>query len=213
MIQTLGKNRWLLALCGVVDAFVSVIYLVMVETDGPGNFHAWNSMAGYLGKLVLAAGVCTIAAGVWRSTAGKCWWLVMNGLAASVLGLIYIYLVRFRIGFATVALLIVLMAMSLAVLELGAARTLRRQRRVADGWFLDFAGATSIGFAVMFLALGLRWIGIGPGSHADLVWLGAYFGFSAICMLVLALRLPGPNLPGSARREDLPPLGRARHAH
>jgi hypothetical protein len=37
------------------------------------------------------------------------------------------------------------------------------------------------------LALGLRWIRVEPGSRSDLLWLGSYFGFSAICMLALAV--------------------------
>jgi uncharacterized membrane protein HdeD (DUF308 family) len=40
LIQTLAKNWWLLALCGVLDAIISVIYLIMQDTDGPLTFHA-----------------------------------------------------------------------------------------------------------------------------------------------------------------------------
>jgi hypothetical protein len=64
-----------------------------------------------------------------------------------------------------------------------------------------------------FFALGFRWIKLGPGSHADLLWLGSYFGFSAICMLWLALRLHSQGLSQSGQREALPPLGNPRHAH
>ena len=143
----------------------------------------------FLGTLMLAAGACTIAAGIWRSTKGKCWLLVLNGLALSALGLIYDFLVRFRISFLTVTLLIILMAVSIGILELATARTLLRQRHVADGWLLGLAGVASVGFAVAFLALGFRWITVEPGSRSDLLWLGSYFGFSAICMLGLGLRL------------------------
>lgn len=31
MIQTLMKNWWLLAVCGVLDAIISVIYLIMYD--------------------------------------------------------------------------------------------------------------------------------------------------------------------------------------
>lgn len=188
LIQTLSKNWWLLALCGVVDAIISVIYLIMQDTNGPLTFHAWSGTVVSLGKLMLAAGACMIAAGIWRSAKGKCWLLVLNGLALSALGLIHFF-TRFRISFRTIALLIILMAMSIGILELVTARTLRRQRHVADGWFLGLAGVASVGFALMFFALGFRWIRLDPGSHLDLLWLGSYFGFSAICMLGLALRL------------------------
>jgi uncharacterized membrane protein HdeD (DUF308 family) len=189
MIQTLIKNWWLLALCGVLDAIMSVLYLIMQDRDSPITFSAWGGTIVLLGKLALAAGACTIAAGIWRSAKGKCWLLVLNGLALSALGLICYKLARYRISFLTVALLIILMAISIGILQLVTARTLRRQRHVADAWFLGLAALTSVGFALAFLALGFRWINIEPGSHPDLLWLGFYFGFSAICMLGLALRL------------------------
>jgi len=212
LIQTLIKNWPLLALCGILDAIISVIYLIMQETDGPLAFHSWNGTVVFLGKLALAAGACTIAAGILRSTNGKCWLLVLNGLALGALGLIQYGFVRFPISFLTVALLVILMAMSIGVLELIIARTLRRQRQVVDGWFLALAGVASVGFALAFFALGFHWIKIEPGSHADLLWLGSYFGFSAICMLVLSLRLHGQGLSRSGQREGLP-LGNPRHAH
>ena len=189
MIQTLGKNWWLLALCGVLEAIISVIYLVMQDTNGPVAFHGWNGTVVFLGKLALAAGICAIAAGIWRSAEGICWLLVLNGLALGALGLIQYGFVRYRISILTVALLIVLMATSAGGLELVAARSLRRRLRGADGWLLGLAAAASAGFVVAFLGLGFRWISLAPGSHLDLLWLGAYFGFSAVCMLGLALRL------------------------
>ena len=212
MLQTLIKNWLLLALCGVLDAIISVIYLIMKETDGPLAFHSWNGTVVFLGKLALTAGACTIAAGILRSTNGKCWLLVLNGLALGALGLIQYGFVRFPISFLTVALLVILMAMSIGVLELIIARTLRRQRQVVDGWFLALAGVASVGFALAFFALGFHWIKIEPGSHADLLWRGSYFGFSAVCMLELSLRLHVQGLSQSGQREGLP-LGNPRHAH
>jgi uncharacterized membrane protein HdeD (DUF308 family) len=215
MIQTLIKNWWLLALCGVLDATLSVMYLIMQDSDGSLTFrkYALKGTIVLIGRLALVAGVCTIAAGLWRSTRGKCWLLVLNGLALGALGLILYKRTHYRISFLTVALLIILMAMSIGILELLTARTLRRQRHIADGWFLGLAGVASVGFAVAFFALGFRWIKIEPGSHPDLLWLGYYFGFSAICMLGLALRLHSQGLSQSGQREALPPLGNSRLAH
>jgi hypothetical protein len=68
---------------------------------------------------------------------------------------------------------------------------------------LDLAGVSSFGFALVFLLLG-RWIKLGPGSHTDLLWLGLYFGFSAVCMLGLALRLHTQGLSQSGPRVALP---------
>jgi uncharacterized membrane protein HdeD (DUF308 family) len=189
MFQTLMKNWWLLAFCGVLYAIVSAIFFTLQDQDGPLTFHAWKGTIAVLGKLSLAAGFCTIGAGIWRSAKGKCWFLVLNGVSLGVLGVIYTYLTRFRISFLTIALLIIVMAVSLGILDLITARTLWHRRHVADGWFFSLAGVASFAFALAFFALGFHWIKIELGSYLDLLWLGAYFGFSAICMAALALRL------------------------
>jgi hypothetical protein len=212
LIQTLTKNWPLLALCAVLDGIISVIYFIMQGSDGPLTFDSWHGTIVLLGKLAMAAGTCAIAAGILRSTNGKCWLLVLNGLGLGALGLIQYGFTGFRISCLTVALLIILMAMSMGILQFVIARTLRRQRHVADAWFLTLAGVASVGFALAFVALGFRWIKIDPGSHADLLWLGSYFGFSAICMLGLALRLHSQGVSHSGLREALPPLANARHA-
>jgi uncharacterized membrane protein HdeD (DUF308 family) len=153
----------------------------------------------------LGAGACTIAAGVWSSRNGKSWLLVLNGLACSALGLIFIF--ETRIAFRTVALLIVLMAMSIGIYELAAARPLRRH--FADGWLLRAAGVASVGFALAFFAFVFHWIKLDPASPTQsLHWLGAYFGVSAISMLVLAV-----GSSQSGQWQVFPPLGNPKHAH
>ena len=213
MIQTLIKNWPLLALCGILDAIISVIYLIMKETDGPLAFHSWNGTVVFLGKLALAAGACTIAAGILRSTNGKCWLLVLNGLAFSAYGLIP-RLWRGPLSFLFFARLLIVMAISIGIFELLTTRTLRRQHP-ADGWFLGLAGIASFGFALAFLALTMGWIQLESRPlHASLfLWLVSYFGFSAICMLVLALRLHRQGLSQSGQWQGLPPLGNPKHAH
>ncbi len=213
MIQTLKRNWWLLALCGVLDALISAIYLIMQGTDGPLALHSWNGTIALLGKLSMAAGVCTVAAGLWGPGKGKVWLLGLNGLALGTLGLIGYGFVRFGISFRTIALLIVVMALSAGIFEMAGARTLRRERHSADGWFLDLAGGCSVGFALVFLAFGFRWIRLTPGLHPDLFWLGSYFGFSAICMLGLALRLHRRGLSPSGQGNGLPMAGYPGHAH
>jgi hypothetical protein len=54
-----------------------------------------------------------------------------------------------------------------------------------------------------FLALGFGRIKIEPGSHR-LLWLGSYFGFTAVCMLALALYLHGRAPFRAGPREALP---------
>jgi hypothetical protein len=93
----------------------------------------------------------------------------------------------------------VVIAMTIGILALAIARTLRRY--VADEWFFGLAGAGSVGFALAFLALVNRWIQLErrPFHPPVLLWLCFYFGFSAICMLGLALRVhrlaPSPIRP------------------
>lgn len=183
MIQTLIKNSWLLALGGVLDAIISVIYF---SYAGQG-FHATSPVV-FLGRFTLAAGACTIAAGIWTSSSGKSWLLVLNGLACSALGLILTFWTG-PLSFRTVALLIVLMAMSIGIYELPTARTSRVH--LAGEWLLGAARVASLGFALAFLAFGFGWIKLEPepGSPGkSLIWLACYFCFSAIFMLGLALR-------------------------
>ena len=209
MIQTLIKNWWLLALCGVLDAIISVIYFMVYDADEPVPLRT----IALLTRLVVASGVCTIAAGIWSSGKGKSWLLVLNGLVFTAYGLIPL-IWKGPLSFLLFARLLVVMAISIGILELITARTLRRQRHVADGWFLTLAGAASFGFAAAFLALVFGWIQLERRAFhsAIFLWLAAYFGFSAICMLGLALlrRLAPPQ---SRQWEPLPPLANPKHAH
>ena len=183
------KSWWLLALCGVLGAIYSAMNFFMQAPDGSlalrTGMHRGTGV--HLGELALAAGVCTIAAGVWNYRNSKSWLLVLNGLAFSALGAILLFW-KGPLGFGTIALLIVVMALSIGIYELAIAPTLRR--RLADEWLLGAAGVISVGFALAFFAFVFGWIKLDPGLPAQsLHWMGSYFGFSAICTLWLALRL------------------------
>jgi uncharacterized membrane protein HdeD (DUF308 family) len=187
-VQTFIKGWWLLILCSVLNAILSFLLFLALSPDGSPILRAFvygRRAAEQFGLLALAAGLCTVAAGIWNLRRSDSWLLVLNGLVCSALG----WLVRSNrpVTFRTVALLIAVMAVSIGIYELAAARTLRRGVR-ADKWFLSVAGVVSIGFAVAFLAFVLRWLKLDPSPSAQTFhWLGSYFGFSAICMLVLAL--------------------------
>ena len=215
MIQTLIKNWWLLTLGGVLDALLALMNLSMQGPDGSLTlriFLPWST-AMLMCRLALAAGACTIAAGIWSSRKGTSWLLVLNGLAFSAYGLLPI-LWTGPLSFRLFACLLVVMAMSIGILELVTARTLQGQHHVADGWFLGLAGAASVGFALAFLALGFRWIKLEPRPYwRGFLWLASYFGFSAICMLGLALRLHSLGASQSGPWQALPPLGNPKHAH
>jgi uncharacterized membrane protein HdeD (DUF308 family) len=190
VIRTLAKNWWLLALCGALDAIYSALNFFMRRPDGTlalrTSMHRGTIVQ--MGILVLAAGACTIASIFLTSRKGKSWLVLLNGLACSALGLIFTFWTG-PLAFRTVALLIVVMAVSMGVYELATARTLRR---LVDECLFGVAGVASAGFALAFLALAFHWIKLDPRSpEQSLLWIGSYFGFSAVCMLGLALRLHG----------------------
>ena len=195
MAQTLVKSWWLLALCGVLDALFAVMIFLMAPGGSPNLrifMHSRNAITP-LGVFALAAGICTIAASVWSSRKDNSWLLVLNGLACSSLGLLVTLGATRPIAFRTIALVIVIMAMSIGLYELATARTLRGHP--IDEWLLGAAGVVSVGFAVAFLAFVLRWIKLDPSPSAQTFhWLGSYFGFTAICMVGLALRLNGQRV-------------------
>lgn len=189
MIRRLVWN-WLLVLAGVLQAAFAVLNLLMRDPDAV-TLHRFmtGSTADLQAKLALAAGICTIAAGVWRSGRGRFWLLVLDGLALGVYGLLPAVWgdrpLYFRPYFA---LLLVMMAVSIGVLALASARTLRGH--LADKWILGLAGTASVGFAVAFFALDFRWIALErPGSLFLL--LAFFFGCSAICLLGLVPVLSG----------------------
>lgn len=180
MLETLIKNWWLLAVRGVLAALFSIITFLMlssVESFLLREF-ALRGLTVFLGILAVAAGASTVAAGAW-AVKGKWPLLVLDGLAVSAIGVILI--LSNNIYFSTVTYLLVILALTIGILELSTARVLRRH--VRDEWFLGLAGVVSIGFALVF-----PWVkSYEPGLV--IIWLGSYSGFSAICMLGLALRL------------------------
>jgi uncharacterized membrane protein HdeD (DUF308 family) len=204
VIRTLFKSWSLLVLCGICDALFAIIILFMGNPDGALtlgiNVHS-RSTIEQMGVLPLAAGVCTIAAGIWNSRKAKSWLLVLNGLACSALGTMVIVGASRSVRFRTIALLIVMMAVSIGAYEFANVR--RRRGHLVDEWLLAGAGVISIGFAVAFIGFVLGWIRLEPSPSAQTFdWLGSYFAFSAICMLGMALGYLRPS--GSIRRDPLP---------
>lgn len=181
MIKTLIKNWWLLALRGVLATLFSVTAFLMrssAETFTLREF-ATEGMTVFLGLLALAAGLCTIAAGVWSVRDGKSWLLALDGLCVSAAGVVLVW--SHQITFSAVAFVLVALAITIGVAELGTARLVRRH--VPDEWFLVLAGLTSLAFGLAFLVIRPE------GAGSILIWLGLYSGFSAVCMVGLALRL------------------------
>jgi len=175
------KNWWLLLLCGVFQAMYAAMTFLTQRPDGTITLRTSVDSRGTLvrmGLLVLAAGVCIIVAGVW-SRKGNSWLLVLNGLAGGVLGALFAFWTG-PLAFRAIALLIAGMALSISLFGWTAGRALREY----------LMGVGGLGFAVAFLAFVFGWIQLNPQSPAQsLFWVGSYFGFSALCMLALGLRL------------------------
>ena len=218
-MQTLTKNWWLLALTGVLCAILSVIYLVIYDTTpnvygdrGVQMLVNRFALAVLVNRFTLAAGACTIAASIWRSAKGISWLLLANGLVLSVYGLMPLFW-RGPLSVRFFQLLVVMMAMTFGILALTIARTLRG--RVADEWFFGLAGAASVGFALAFLALVNNWIQLEHRLYhpSIFLWFFFYFGFSAICMLGLALRLHKLGTSQSDHWNPSTPLVNPKHAH
>lgn len=181
MIQRLISKWWSLGLCVALEATIAISFFNYAAY----GTHSSNAVV-LLGALTLTAGIFTIAHAILNALEGKRWLLVLNGLACSSLGLVLT--LATRVTFRTIALLIIGLALSLGGYELAKAGLLRRDR--APEWLAGAAGIVSLGFAAVFLAFVFRWIKLNPTSPAQsFLWLGSYFGFSALCMLGTA-RLP-----------------------
>ena len=184
MSGTLSKAWWLLALCGIFDAMHASINLLMMNLPLTHRVFGSDLIAVQdMGLLALAAGACSIAAGLWSGG----WLLSLHGLALGAFGAIAVSpLVRGPLSFRPVSLLFTVMAASIGVFALETART---QPRGSKGrYFLIAAGATSIGFAFSFIAVGF-YFHLEPQTF--FVWMSSYFVLCAVVMLWLAFALDG----------------------
>ena len=189
-MQTLIQNWWLMALCGVLQAVYSVVILFMQNPDGSLALrkYALQSTVVFLGTVAIASGIFAVAAGMWKSSQGKSWLLLVNGVALSTLGFMLTGSFGPQVSFRSITLLLAVMAISISIFELGIAQTLR-QSHLVNEWILYLAGAVSVVFAMAFLTMSLRWIILKPSPASDFIWIGSYFGFSSISMLGISWRL------------------------
>ena len=183
MNRKLVRNWWLLALCGLFEATYALINLFVLRPDGSLSVRRFmvQSTGLLLGKLALAAGVCAIAAAIWRYRNGSSWLLALHGLALTTLGALLLFWTG-PLAFRTIALLFVLMAISAGMFAFTTART------AGHRWFLLVTGAASVGFALAFLALGFDWSNLPRQNETLNLWMSSYFALSAVSMLVLASR-------------------------
>ena len=213
MFRALSKIWWLLALCGIIDAVLAAMNLLMMNPDSSLSLRrfALPNQVWDMSILALVAGACAIAAGLWNSGRGNSWLLSLHGFALGAFGLIGISpLVKGPLSFRPISLLFVLMAVSVGVFALGSART--PQTGAPDRWFLTVSGAVSLGFGLSFIAVGFGWVRLGP-PHSFWIWMSSDYGLFAIFMLYLAVRAYGHGVARSGPSELVPPIQSPRHAH
>jgi len=214
LTRALAQTWWLLALCGILDAMHAAMNLVMLNpVVGALGWRrsATPDAVWDMGMLSLAAGACAAAAGLWNRGRSHSWLLSLHGLALAAYGLIGVSpLVRGPLSFRPVSLLFVLMALSIGAFASRTARTM--PGGASERWFPSVAGAVSIGFALVFIAVGFNWVRLGA-PHSFWIWMSSHFAFCAIFMFSLALRLRSQSLSQSGRSEALPRLRSPRHAH
>ncbi len=82
-----------MAICAILNIMIAAIYFLLYDTgpDGPLPVHEWQGVVMILNRITLAAGACTIAAGLWRPAIGKSWLLILNGVALSAYGVIPLF--------------------------------------------------------------------------------------------------------------------------
>jgi len=207
--QKLTERRSLLVLSSFFHATFSFMILLIWSPDGLMTLRRFahsRSSIGQLGLVALTAGVCTVAAGIWNAREAYSWPLMLNGLGCSALGIMVAFGATRHITFRSLALVIAVMAVSIGVYEVTTAQKLRGHR--IDGWLLAAAGVVSVGFAGVFLGFVFGWVRLDPSpSPQTFHWLGSYFGFSAICMLGLALgHLRPPSAIRGAGNDGLPTI-------
>ena len=197
MIHNVIQRWWLLVLSSLFYATFAFMILFIWSPDGFTTLRTFThsrSSFEQLGLVALTAGICTMIAGIWNARKAKSWLLMLNGLGCSAFGIMIAFGSSKAITFRSLALVVAVMGVSIGVYELATALAVRGHR--FEEWLLAAAGMVSVGFAGVFLGFVLGWVRLSPSPSAQTFhWLGSYFGFSAICMLGLAL---GPFKPSVA---------------
>lgn len=183
MLRVLINNWWLLALRGVFAILFAGMAFSSHSATGTWLLSA-IAHAGVVvafGLLAIAAGVCTIVAGVRGASAEKWWLLLWDGVAVCAFGAVV--LLAPELDLTWLARLLAGCAAVIGTVELVLARTLRRH--IPDEWFLAVSGAASLCFGLYLFLFETQ------EANTILRWLAAYTAFSGLAILALAFRLRG----------------------
>jgi uncharacterized membrane protein HdeD (DUF308 family) len=212
---TLSKAWWLLALCGILDAMHASINLVMMKLPLTYRVLGSNVSAVWdMGLLALAAGICTIAAGLWSGGRDRSWLLSLHGLAMGAFGTVIVSpLIKGPLSFRPISVLFTVMAASLGAFAFEAAKTQRRSSSSSKGrWFLLAVGAAFIGFAVSFIVVGVFRIRLEP-PQTFFIWMSSYLSLCAMFMMWLAFRVHSRSIGQSGQADPFLPAPSPIHTH
>jgi hypothetical protein len=213
MFRVLAKVWWLLAICGISDAVLAVMNLLMTDPEGlPGlRLFALPNQVWNMSIVALLAGACAIAAGLFSSRKGKTWLLSLHGFALGVYGLIGLSpLVKGPLSFRLVSLLFVLMAVSLGVFSLEAAKWQQSNRR--GRWFFFVSGGLTLCFALSYTAVSMNLIRFVP-PPLFWTWMSLNFGLFAAITIYFAMGSKGYGISQFGSVEILPQVQNPRLAH
>ena len=185
MLRVLINNWWLLALRGVFALLFAALAFSSHSVMGTWLLSAiaLAGMVVFFGLLAIAAGACTIVAGIrgasTPSGGERSWLLFWDGVAVCVFGAVV--LLAPELDFIWLARMLAVCAVVIGIVELLLARSLRRH--VPDEWFLAVSGAASFCLGLYLFPLWIR------EATTMLRWLGTYAAFSGLAILGLAFRL------------------------
>lgn len=174
MLDNLVRNWWAAVLRGIAAILFGILALIW-----PGL--TVLALVWLFGAYVLVDGIFALGAALFagRRTAGRRGWLVVEGIAGIIVGI----LTFAWPGVTTLVLLWLVAAWALVtgVLEIAAAIMLRRE--VGGEWFLAISGVLSVLFGILLA------VWPATGALALVVIIGAYaIAFGAV-LVVLGLRM------------------------
>jgi uncharacterized membrane protein HdeD (DUF308 family) len=173
MLQAMAKSWWLVLLRGIAAILFGVLAFIW-----PGL--TLLTLVILYGAYALVDGVISlVAAFSGGAKPVPTWWLIVVGLAGIAAGLVTF----FWPGITALVLIVFIGAWSIVhgIFEIVGAIKLRKE--IDNEWWLILAGALSVIFGIMVLAL--------PGAGAlALIWIiGAYAIVFGVLLVGLSLRL------------------------
>jgi uncharacterized membrane protein HdeD (DUF308 family) len=173
LLQTLGRNWWLVLLRGI-----AAIVFGLLAWAWPGV--TLVTLVLFWGAYALVDGVAALIGGWKTKDAGKpMWTVVLVGLVGIAAG-IFTFL---QPGVTAIALLILIAVWAIVqgVLEISAAIRLRKE--IQNEWLLILCGLLSVAFGVLMI------LNPGAGAMAVLWLIGAFAVAYGVLLIILSFKL------------------------